>query len=95
VAEPAVANTAGDGIKYGACGINGGLDGAPHTYVLRSQGRPDRALKTKEVGIVIKPGDVIAAKSGGGGGWGDPDERREADRTRDAALGFVTGGKVR
>ena len=29
-------------------------------------------LKTKEVGIVIRPGDVIAAKSGGGGGWGDP-----------------------
>ncbi|NJO22703.1 MAG: hypothetical protein HC868_06865, partial [Sphingomonadales bacterium] len=57
--------------------------------------KPDRLLKTKEVGIVIKPGDVIAAKSGGGGGWGDPHERREADRTRDAVLGFVTGGKAR
>ena len=32
----------------------------------------ERVLKTKEVGIVIRPGDVIAAKSGGGGGWGDP-----------------------
>jgi N-methylhydantoinase B len=95
VAQPAVANTAGDGIKYGACGINGGLDGAPHAYVLRSEGRPDRPLKTKEAGIVIRPGDVIAAKSGGGGGWGDPDERSIDHRTRDATLGFVTDGKAR
>ncbi|MBM3508382.1 MAG: hydantoinase B/oxoprolinase family protein [Alphaproteobacteria bacterium] len=92
VAEPAVGNTAGDGVKYGACGIHGGLDGAPHTYVLRSSGRPDRPLKTKEVGIIIRPGDVIAAESGGGGGWGDPTERSAEERVRDATLGFVTRG---
>ena len=39
VAEPAVANTAGDGIRHGACGILGGADGQPHRYVLKS-GRP-------------------------------------------------------
>jgi N-methylhydantoinase B len=90
VAEPAIANTAGDGVKYGACGIQGGLDGAPHHYVLRSQGCADRPLRTKEVGIVIRPGDVIGAKSGGGGGWGDPAERSAEARARDRALGFVT-----
>jgi N-methylhydantoinase B len=91
VAEPAVANTAGDGVKYGACGIQGGLDGAPHRYVLRSAGREDRPLRTKEVGIVIRPGDVIVAQSGGGGGWGDPAQRSAEARARDIALGFVTG----
>ena len=94
VAEPAVGNTAGDGVKYGACGILGGQDGAPHRYVLRSSGREERVLKTKEVGIVIRPGDVIAAKSGGGGGWGDPAERSAEERARDVALGFVTGGRA-
>ncbi|WP_144182824.1 hydantoinase B/oxoprolinase family protein [Elioraea rosea] len=90
VAEPAVANTAGDGVKYGACGIAGGRDGAPHRYVLRS-GDEVRVLKTKEVGIVIHPGDIIEARSGGGGGWGPPGERSAEERARDRRLGFVTG----
>jgi N-methylhydantoinase B len=38
--EPALANTAGDGVRYGACGIAGGADGAPHRYTLHSKDRP-------------------------------------------------------
>jgi N-methylhydantoinase B len=90
-AEPAVGNTAGDGVKYGACGLLGGGDGKPHRYWLQSEGRPDRPLKTKETGIVLRPGDVVHAHSGGGGGWGDPAERTAEERTRDAVLGFVSG----
>ena len=89
-AEPAVANTAGDGVRHGACGIQGGRDGLPHRYVLKSAGRPDRPLKTKEVGIVIRPGDVLEVRSGGGGGFADPAERSPEHRARDVLLGFVT-----
>jgi N-methylhydantoinase B len=92
-AEPAVGNTAGDGVRHGACGILGGEDGRPHRYVLKSEGRPDRSLKTKEVGIVIRPGDVLEAHSGGGGGWGDPAERTAEERARDRLLGLVTEGR--
>jgi N-methylhydantoinase B len=90
VAEPAVANTAGDGVRHGACGMLGGEDGWPHRYVLRSPGRPDRALKTKEVGIVIRPGNVLDVRSGGGGGYGKPGERNAEARARDLRHGFVT-----
>jgi N-methylhydantoinase B len=89
IAEPARANTAGDGVRYGACGILGGKDGAPHRYTLLSHGQPPRPLKTKETGVVIRPGDVFAVESGGGGGWGDPAERTPAARAWDAANGFV------
>jgi N-methylhydantoinase B len=92
-ATPAVGNTAGDGIKYGACGMNGGQDGRPHDYWLSSAGRPDRKLKTKEVGVVIRPGDVLHANSGGGGGWGTPAERTAEDRTADRRAGFVTADR--
>jgi len=92
VALPAIANTAGDGVRHGACGILGGDDGLPHRYVLRSEGRPDRALATKEVGIAIRPGDVIDVRSGGGGGFGDPAGRSAEARARDLRLGFVTEG---
>jgi len=88
--RPARANTAGDGVRHGACGLLGGRDGLPHRYVLRSRGRPDRVLRTKEVGIAIHPADVIEVESGGGGGWGDPRERSEAARREDLLQGFVT-----
>jgi N-methylhydantoinase B len=89
-AEPAVGNTAGDGVKYGACGLLGGVDGKPHRYWLQSAGRPDRALKTKETGIVLRPGDVLHAHSGGGGGWGEAKLRTEVERAQDVAFGFVS-----
>jgi N-methylhydantoinase B len=88
--EPAVGNTAGDGIKYGACGLLGGRDGRPHRYWLQSANRPDRMLKTKETGIVLTPGDVLHAHSGGGGGWGRPEQRTAEERARDIELGFVS-----
>jgi N-methylhydantoinase B len=88
--EPALANTAGDGVRYGACGILGGKDGMPHCYMLRSKVGPPRLIKTKEVGIVIQPGDEFLIQSGGGGGWGDPVRRSPLARAQDTKLGLVT-----
>jgi N-methylhydantoinase B len=90
IKEPALGNTAGDGVRHGACGLLGGADGLPHRYVLRSRGRPARALRTKEVGILIRPGDVLDVRSGGGGGWGDPRRRAPEARARDRENGFAT-----
>ena len=87
--EPAVGNTAGDGVRHGACGILGGSDGVPHRYTLHSEGRPPRAIKTKEVGLVIRPNDVLVLESGGGGGWGEPAKRAPAAAKQDIANGFV------
>ena len=47
-------------------------------------------LKTKETGIALRPGDVLHAHSGGGGGWGDPKLRTAEERARDRTLGFVS-----
>jgi N-methylhydantoinase B len=47
-------------------------------------------LKTKEVGVVVRPGDVFLVESGGGGGYGDPRKREAAARERDVANGVVT-----
>jgi N-methylhydantoinase B len=89
-AEPAVGNTAGDGVRHGACGILGGADGAPHRYVLYSDSREPREIRTKETGLTIRPGDRLVLESGGGGGWGNPAARSPAARARDAETGFVT-----
>ncbi len=62
-AEPAIGNTAGDGVRHGACGILGGADGLPHRYTLYSEREPPRPIRTKETGIEIRPGDVLILES--------------------------------
>ncbi len=89
-AEAALGNTAGDGVRHGACGLLGGYDGQPHTYWVRSKDGADRLLKTKETGVLLNPGDVLHALSGGGGGWGSPADRSADERRRDVELGFVS-----
>jgi N-methylhydantoinase B len=93
-AGPAVGNTAGDGIRHGACGMLGGDDGAPHAYRLLSEGSPPRVLKTKETGIRIQPGDTLEIRSGGGGGWGPRSERTSQARRKDRETGMVAGGEA-
>ena len=90
IKEPALANTAGDGARHGSCGILGGADGAPHHYVLHSQGRAPRVIRTKETGIEVRPGDRFEIASGGGGGWGAPAARSAAARADDVENGFVS-----
>ncbi len=93
--KPALANTAGEGTRHGACGMLGGQDGKPHLYQLLSAGREPRVLRTKETGIEILPGDCLEVRSGGGGGWGPPEKRSQAARHRDRAQGLVTDDRVK
>lgn len=86
----ALANTAGEGTRHCACGMLGGEAGQPHRYRLISEGREPRVLRTKEVGIEIRPGDRFEIRSSGGGGWGDPAQRSQAARARDVAQGLVS-----
>ncbi len=88
-AKPAIANTAGDGIRHGARGMLGGEDGKPHHYVLKRASGREEVLGTKTVGIAIEPGDRLSIHSGGGGGWGDPANREPDDRERDKSNGLV------
>ncbi len=65
-------------------------EGLPHRYRLRSRGGQTRVLKTKEVGIPVRPGDVFLVESSGGGGYG-PARRRSAEaRQQRRANGVVS-----
>ena len=93
-AEPARANTAGDGVRHAPYGLFGGKDGLPHRYRLVSRSG-SRWLATKEVGIPVRPGDVFLVESSGGGGYGDPAEREPAARAADLDNGFILGRRAR
>lgn len=89
-AGTARANTAGDGVRHGAAGMNGGSDGAPHRYTLRHRDGSERDLRTKEAAILLSPGDVLVVRSGGGGGWGDAGLRDPQRIAQDRDEGFVS-----
>ncbi|MBT6314833.1 MAG: hydantoinase B/oxoprolinase family protein [Alphaproteobacteria bacterium] len=86
----AVANTAGDGLRHGARGILGGSDGAPHDYRQQRVDGTETRLPSKAVGLPVSSGDVFVVSSGGGGGWGDPAKRTDADHASDKRDGFTS-----
>ncbi|HEU4440361.1 MAG TPA: hydantoinase B/oxoprolinase family protein [Methylomirabilota bacterium] len=87
--DPAVGNTAGDGVRHSAYGVLGGRAGRPHRYRLLARGT-QRVLKTKEVGVPIPPGAMLLVESMGGGGYGPPAKRSPEARAADRANGFVS-----
>ncbi|RMF83578.1 MAG: hydantoinase B/oxoprolinase family protein [Nitrospinota bacterium] len=88
-AEPARLNTAGDGVIIPPYGLFGGEPGKPHLYKLISDGK-ERVLRSKETGIMVKPGDRIICLSAGGGGYGDPQARSADKRAWDLKNGYCT-----
>ena len=88
--SPGVANTAGDGVRYGPCGMLGGEPGEPHRYRLREPGKRARLLGSKQQGVAVAPGAVFEVHSAGGGGWGNPNDRGSEARRRDRRDGITT-----
>ena len=87
---PALLNTAGDGVVVPPFGLFGAPDGLPHHYKVVSGG-VERVLGSKEVGVVVKPGDHIVCFSSGGGGYGQPEKRDKEASMWDLKNGYVTG----
>ncbi len=86
---PALLNTAGDGIVVPPFGLFGAMDGLPHHYKIVNNGS-ERVLGSKEVGVVVNPGDHIVCFSSGGGGYGEPDDRDEYAARWDIKNGYTT-----
>ena len=89
-AGPALLNTAGDGVVVPPFGLFGAADGLPHHYKIVSNGS-ERVLGSKEVGVVVNPGDHIVCLSSGGGGYGQPESRDKDASIWDLKNGYVTG----
>ena len=86
---PALLNTAGDGIVVPPFGLFGATDGLPHHYKIVNNGT-ERVLGSKEVGVVVNPGDHIVCLSSGGGGYGSAAERDAGAAAWDLKNGYVT-----
>ena len=83
--EPAVGNTAGDGVRHGACGILGART-VCRTATLYAPIRSRRADQDQGNRPGIYPNDVLILEFGGGGGWGHPAERDPSAVARDVQM---------
>ena len=61
--------------RHPSLGFAGGHPGAGNWCILDHQGPDERLVRDLAFGYVQKPGEVLLAQGGGGGGWGDPLER--------------------
>ena len=74
-----------------ARGMRGGTAGAPSCIIINPDSDTPRILRERTSGIgPIEPGTLVRARSGGGGGWGDPKDRDSALIERDIRNGFYT-----
>jgi N-methylhydantoinase B len=72
-------------------GLEGGLPGSGNQVVVRSNGVwKEDFPNAKVLSVRLKPGDAIATRSGGGGGFGSPLDRPVADVAHDVEQGYVT-----
>jgi N-methylhydantoinase B len=81
----------GDRGLTGPHGLAGGRSGAPAYHRFRVDGdwfQPPHLTKVDR--LFFKPGDSAHLMTPGGGGFGDPERRREDLRQKDQANGYVT-----
>jgi N-methylhydantoinase B len=81
--------------KYPPFGVAGGGPAAMNRFVydLPDGSKASPAMVTKITDIHIKQGQRVRLETPGGGGYGDPAERRAEARASDVRLGYVGRGK--
>lgn len=86
---PAAVFTAnGERFKFRPYGLDGGEPGSTGRLTLLRDGE-SRSLGSKVNNLRLQQGDIIRLETSGGGGFGAPDARPEAEQARDRVLGYV------
>lgn len=84
----AVFSANGERFRFRPYGLDGGESGREgHLMLIRGDERT--SLGSKVNNLALKRGDIIRLETSGGGGYGAPGDRTEAEREKDAALGYV------
>jgi N-methylhydantoinase B len=87
--EPMTLASGVERTKIGAAGLAGGLTGTPNRACVRL---PDGTVRPfrMEAGVEVPAGAVVEIVSGGGGGFGPPEERDPEAILEDLLDGYLT-----
>ena len=84
----AVLQVRSDRARFRPYGLYGGMPGQPSANYLNPQDNNQKL--TSKPTMIIQEGDVFRHELAGGGGWGDPLERDQADVLRDVRNELVS-----
>ncbi len=89
ILAPCFLQTNVDRTKYPPWGVQGGKEAKPGRVTLyRTDGTTEVVSKVKNHKLV--PGDIVVLETGGGGGWGKPEDRSLDAIRRDLTRGYIT-----
>jgi N-methylhydantoinase B len=86
--RPMIVSVRPDKIRFPPPGLLGGRPGRPGRFTINGRDAPVRPY-------ALNPGDVVALRLPGGGGYGHPRRRPRDDVLRDLAEGYVTRARAR
>jgi N-methylhydantoinase B len=72
-------------------GCAGGADGRTGDIVINPDGAAAKRLPTRYADYPLKPGDIFRLDTPGGGGYGDPFERKPEQVLADVREGYISG----
>ena len=95
ILHPCTLNTNLDRRKYPPWGVRGGNAAKPGCVtIIKADGETETMGKAQN--YKLQPGDRVILETGGGGGWGPPEERAVESIQRDLDRGYITAqGAVR
>jgi len=88
--QKAIANVNCERTSDPPYGLHGGHPGMPNRGVLRRHGSNAEQVLLKSTDVVLHAGDRLSFQTGGGGGWGDPRDRKREDIERDILDGYIS-----
>ena len=89
-------NTQIERVENRPWGLFGGLSAHGNQVAIHRAASGETVYATgKVLGQLLKPGDRYTLRSGGGGGFGKPTERKRADVENDVRQGYVSIGSAR
>jgi N-methylhydantoinase B len=84
-------NTQIERVEHRPWGLFGGLSAFGNQVAIQRKGQPETTYATGKVfSQLLKPGDRYTLRSGGGGGFGQPTERKLEDVENDVRQGYVS-----
>jgi N-methylhydantoinase B len=90
ILRPCLLGTNLDRTKFPPWGVQGGKEAKPGRFMLTKAGSTQEQSVDKESAYRLEPGDVVCVETGGGGGYGPPEQRELALIQRDLDAGYIT-----
>jgi N-methylhydantoinase B len=90
ILAPCMVQTNLDRTRFPPWGVQGGRPAAPGRFTLVQHASGAARAIEKEKGLALEPGDLLCVETGGGGGYGPPEQRMLAMIQRDLDAGYVS-----